>query len=627
MGPLAAAPPSEAVPGCTALQPATPAGTGRDPTSERAALERLAAEVAECRSKAERYEEIKPQIPVWRATARRYDRLVSELARRKRRAGLTLLLLGRAPVWRALVGEALDPSPPSANDEPRPATDALPVARVGAAAESGHICILSRKDLRDITRVPRMAKALIDAGNRVTVVALRAPVQQLQDMCPAVEYISVAPRPVTAKLRARASRPRGRPRGKSDGGRRGTLVRARRLAISPACRLGRMLRRVLLVAPFTLVLKKSGETFAAAWRDAADDSTLTLLSRLGGQLHQWAMTHAFAKEADIATRGRHFDVVQAHDNYAVVAAARLAARDRAKLVYDAVELSSHRLAVELSRFEALRERCERREEAAIFRKADLMLAVGEGVADWYARTYAVARPLVVRNCRYYWDYQIDGRLRADAGLGKAARVVVWSGSAYPQQGLELLLDAVPFMAPQIHVAIVATALPRWLAYVTDELPRHAAALGVADRVHFLPAQEPNDLVPYISGADIGVIPRPSEHLNNFLSMPNKFLEMVMARLPIAVSRVGDMAAAVEQYRIGAVFDEHKPEEMAAAIEGMLAPEVYPELKANAMKAAQSMTWETESAGYVAAIGALISASAVPAPVSAAAGARAARSLP
>ena len=67
--------------------------------------------------------------------------------------------------------------------------------------------------------------------------------------------------------------------------------------------------------------------------------------------------------------------------------------------------------------------------------------------------------------------------------------------------------------------------------------------------------------------------------------------------------------------------------MAAAIEGMLAPAVYPELKANAMKAAQNMTWETESAGYVAAIGALISASAVPAPVSAAAGARAARSLP
>ena len=258
----------------------------------------------------------------------RYDRLVLELARRKRRAGLTLLLLGGVRVWRALVGEALEPRDPSENDKTRTTTDALPVARVDAAANSGHICILSRKDLRDITRVPRMAKALIDAGNRVTVVALRAPVQQLQDMCPAVEYISVAPRPVTAKLRARARRSSGGSHGKFDGGRHGTLVRAGRLAISPACRLAKMLRRLLLAAPFTLVLKKSGETFAAAWRDAADDSTLTLLSRLGGQLHQWAMTHAFAKEADKATRGRHFDVVQAHDNYALVAAARLAARER-----------------------------------------------------------------------------------------------------------------------------------------------------------------------------------------------------------------------------------------------------------------------------------------------------------
>ncbi|HEU0155751.1 MAG TPA: glycosyltransferase family 4 protein [Stellaceae bacterium] len=587
----------------------------------------------------------------------------------------------------------------------------------------GRICILSRKDLRDITRVPRMAKALTEAGYAVTVVALRAPVQQLQDMCPEVEYVSVTPRPITTRLLTRRRRRvlplsisvfcrraktvtrrtvvgMTRARRKSfetaaaawracanraravstwsvsrfevgvPGCRQATKAARRLMAVAPivivlkrcggtlaaawdradgtakilARSIGRlahasysaisvfgwlvmMARRVVIVAPFTFVLKKSDESFVAAWRDAAGDSTLTLLKRFVSQLHQWALTHAFAEAADKATHVRRFDVVQAHDNYAIVAAARLAARDRAKLVYDAVELSTHRLALELSRLEALREWCERSEEAAIFRKSDLMLAVGDGVASWYAGNYAVERPLVVRNCRYYWPFQADGRLRADAGLDGAARVVVWSGSAYPQQGIELLLDAVPLLPAHIHIVIVATALPRWTVYLNDELPRRAAALGVSDRVHFLPAQAPNDLVPYTSGADIGAIPRPSEHLNNFLSMPNKFLEMVMSRLPIAVSRLGDMAEMIERHRIGTVFDERDPAAIAAAIEGMLAPQVYPELRANVMKAAEEMTWEREGAAYVAAIGALIPASAGSAPVSGPAPAAASRPHP
>jgi glycosyltransferase involved in cell wall biosynthesis len=116
-------------------------------------------------------------------------------------------------------------------------------------------------------------------------------------------------------------------------------------------------------------------------------------------------------------------------------------------------------------------------------------------------------------------------------------------------------------------------------------------------------------------------------LNNFLSMPNKFLEMVMSRLPIAVSRLGDMAEMIERHRIGTVFDERDPAAIAAAIEGMLAPQVYPELRANVMKAAEEMTWEREGAAYVAAIGALIPASAGSAPVSGPAPAAASRPHP
>ena len=111
-------------------------------------------------------------------------------------------------------------------------------------------------------------------------------------------------------------------------------------------------------------------------------------------------------------------------------------------------------------------------------------------------------------------------------------------------------------------------------------------------------------MPYISGADVGVIPRSREYLNNFFSMPNKFLEMVMARLPIAVSQLGDMVDLINKYEMGGVFDERDPANIAAVIEGMLDPSKYAILKANVMKAAEVLTWENESLPYVALIDSL-----------------------
>lgn len=464
-----------------------------------------------------------------------------------------------------------------------------------------------------------MAKALADAGYSVTVVSLGAPVEELRRMCPEIEYRAVTVKPLATSiqlgLRQRIERRRRIRKRREDadcralaaGGVRGWSVRLRQALATPFAGFAAVLRNVFLVAPCTPALRRGEETFAQAWRALAAAGGLEVLLLFVMQFRQAAMTRGFARAAERAVRDRRFDVVQAHDNYALAAAARLAARDRARLICDAVELTSYRLSTNFSRFELMRERSERRREGAVLRRADAVITVGEGLADWYARHYSIARPLVVRNCRYYWPYETDRRLRADAGVGPEARLVVWFGGVYPEQGLEILIDAVPLMARHIHVAIIAFALPAQVAYVEVGLRQRARRRGVGDRVHVLPPRGPNDLVAYVSGADLGVIPRPSQYPNNFFSMPNKFLEMVMARLPIAVSRVGDMVDAIGKYGIGEAFDERDLENVAAVIERMLEPETLARLKANVMRAAEEMTWENESARYVALVRALMPA--------------------
>src|SRR5207249_1758217 len=105
---------------------------------------------------------------------------------------------------------------------------------------------------------------------------------------------------------------------------------------------------------------------------------------------------AFAAKVDELTAGRHFDVVQAYDNYGLVAGARLAQRTGAKLIYDAVEIATDRVAQDLNIVEKIRERLERWEEAAIFLKADSMIGTGDALAGWYAKRYRIPKPLVMR---------------------------------------------------------------------------------------------------------------------------------------------------------------------------------------------------------------------------------------
>jgi glycosyltransferase involved in cell wall biosynthesis len=327
-------------------------------------------------------------------------------------------------------------------------------------------------------------------------------------------------------------------------------------------------------------------------------------------LNQWATTHAFAANAEKLTAGYHFDVVHAYDNYALVAAARLSSRADVRVVYDAVEIASARLFNDnASRIQRISERWQRREEARIVLNADAMIGTGDSLSDWYAKTYRISKPLVVRNCRYYWQRRIDGRLRADINAKPDTRILLWCGHIYPQQGVEVAMQMLPHLPPNIHLVIVADALPAWKKYVTEELPALAASMGVADRMHFLPARGPNDLIPYISDSDIGlVLSIPVNHPNQYHNMPNKFFEYVMARVPIATLAFPEPSSLINKYNIGRILTEDDAVQNAKIIRDMLESETYTAFKASIEGAALALSWEQESRPLIELVDTLMPAS-------------------
>ena len=77
-------------------------------------------------------------------------------------------------------------------------------------------------------------------------------------------------------------------------------------------------------------------------------SFFDILNTLSEPLRQVAVTQSFADRVVEVLKGRSFDACQAHDNYALAAATKLARANSASIVYDAVEISEHRIGIKTS---------------------------------------------------------------------------------------------------------------------------------------------------------------------------------------------------------------------------------------------------------------------------------------
>lgn len=525
-------------------------------------------------------------MSLWRAKADRCDRFLAELSASRIRAALALIVLGQWWSLPSIVG---------------PATQQSPLASWHPASHrAARICILSRHDLRHGLRVPLMAQALADTGCAVTVVCRGPPTRPTQKGVNGAEYLPVDPGLETGLLRPFGRRPRTQRRQAAEAAAVGSDL----LALSPSAGHSR-LSQSLQNAPMALLLRMAGRRLKAARRRSLTEAEgAAAPAALPSQ--RWLQAHAFAEAADRATHARRFDVVQAGDAEALVAAARLAARDQASLLYDAAARPGQLRAIRLGVFEMLCQRCQSHEAAAILRGADIVIASREGLADWHAGVYAIDRPLVIGECRPYWPYRVDRRLRADCAPGASVRLVVWSAPDFRHEEVERLIEAAAVMRADVHIAIVPTGPSHPSADFGRRLASHAAAHGVAERVHLLPPPMPADLVPYLSGADLGVILEPSGHTTDFQNM-------VAARLPIAAAAGGEVAELVRKHDIGKVFVEPDAKDIAAMVERMLEPATYRRLRENTMSVAEDLTWEAESTAYLAVIRALIPAAAIAEP--------------
>ncbi|MEU5724621.1 glycosyltransferase [Micromonospora sp. NPDC047738] len=228
--------------------------------------------------------------------------------------------------------------------------------------------------------------------------------------------------------------------------------------------------------------------------------------------------------------------------------------------------------------------------------ADAVVTVSDTLAELLQRDHGLTeRPTVLLNAPATADEPAGDTepapdLRRLCGVDRDTPLLVYSGAMAVQRGLDTVVDALPRL-PGVHLALVVgdpTA-----AYVR-QLAARAARLGVADRVHPVPYVPHRQLVAFLSGADVGLIPL-HHWPNHEIALITKFFEYSHAQLPIVVSDVRTMADTVRATGQGEVFRARDSADLVRAVRAVLAdPDRYRAPYAAPDSPLPGWTWEAQA---------------------------------
>ncbi|NMN97976.1 D-inositol-3-phosphate glycosyltransferase [Nocardiaceae bacterium YC2-7] len=197
-------------------------------------------------------------------------------------------------------------------------------------------------------------------------------------------------------------------------------------------------------------------------------------------------------------------------------------------------------------------------------------------------------------------YRPGDRLAARAALGIAAdeAVVTFVGRIQPLKAPDVLLRAAAELIaakPGLPLRVLVVGGPSGTGLERpDSLIELAAALGIADRVTFLPPQPPDRLVQVYRASDLVAVPSYSE------SFGLVAIEAQACGTPVIAADVGGLGTAVRNHETGLLVQGHRTADWSSALGWLLAdPAELTRMGERANRHAANFSWDATADGLLA----------------------------
>ena len=261
---------------------------------------------------------------------------------------------------------------------------------------------------------------------------------------------------------------------------------------------------------------------------------------------------------------------------------------RKKVVFDVHEYYPARIAEAAAKqsVSAFLERAARRFVQFFSRFTDGLIFINGSLTNLYQFH---CRHVVLRNCVRLGDFR---PLVEDAGLRATFQdrtIVVHIGSLREGYGDVVLLESLAFITDPKTLFLILGGAPEGFL---EEVERR----GVGDKIRVIKQLPFEEMLAYLSLAEIGITLLQPRDKNMIYSLGRKFLEYIAAGIPVLAPDFPEYRSIIDRYQLGLVMDPEDPQEIAATVTRLVKDrELRQQLGDNAARAFEGeLNWELES---------------------------------
>lgn len=293
---------------------------------------------------------------------------------------------------------------------------------------------------------------------------------------------------------------------------------------------------------------------------------------------------------EVEKTSQQYDIIFAHDLLTSYAAYKLAEKHNAKIIYDVHDLYIETLNQLFPRnvsfqkqifFTAARNTMKisgTAWEKFFIKRVDLTLTVNEYLKNYLESKYNIKNCMVTPNYPEFVEVGKSEKLREDLNLDKDKKIILYHGTLNDGRNLELLVESAKYLNEDKILVIIGEG------HLQNKLKKIADDGGFNEKIKFLGFVNYENLLSYISSADLGVMLIEHINVSKKHASPNKLTEYMAAGIPILISDSPESRKIIENADCGFVKDFENPADLAAFIDKIFLQDNLDQLGENGRKA-------------------------------------------
>ncbi len=217
-------------------------------------------------------------------------------------------------------------------------------------------------------------------------------------------------------------------------------------------------------------------------------------------------------------------------------------------------------------------------EKLIVPKATAVLTVSNGIARIFQEKYSV-NATVLRNVPKAFDCKREKSKQP---------LIIYQGSVNVHRGIEYLVQAMKHLPAPVKLWIIGDG------DIFQQIRKLVEDEHLQEKVELKGRIPLSELPEYTCQAWVGVSIEENVGESYRLALPNKIFDYIQARVPVLVSDLPEMRKIIEQYGVGEILPNHRPETIADCLYTMLFDEKKQREYQEALpKAREELVWENE----------------------------------